>query len=106
MEKKKPTIRINAKAKGSRRELKTKHRLEDSGYTGVKAGGRLGEFDLVMMRPGSLRLIQVKSNRRPPPIEMEAIREFHLKTGDTLTVTKEAWIWKDYQRAPIIEEVP
>lgn len=71
----------------------------------MKAGGSLGEFDLVMMKPGSLRLIQVKSNRRPPPKEMEAISEYELKTGDSVTVSKEVWIWKDYAREPIIEIV-
>ena len=97
--------RINAKRKGNQRELKTKHLLEKSGYKGIKAGGSLGEFDLVMMRPGSLRLVQVKSNRRPPPVEMEAIREFELKTGDVVTISKEVWIWKDYKREPLIEVV-
>ena len=97
--------KINTKRKGNQRELKTKHLLEQSGYKGVKAGGSLGEFDLVMMRSGSLRLIQVKSNRRPPPIEREAIANYELKTGDVVTVSKEIWVWKDYAREPIIEVV-
>lgn len=100
-----PKTRINAKRKGARQELRTKHLLEQSGYKGVKAGGSLGEFDLVMMRPGSIRLIQVKSNRRPPPAEREAIAEYELKTGDTVTVSKEIWVWKDYVREPNIEIV-
>jgi len=102
---KKPRIRINTKRKGSRNELKTKKLLESTGYRGVKSGGSLGEFDLIMMGLGSLRLIQVKSNRRPPPAEREAISEFPVKTGDTLQVTKEIWVWKDYAREPLIEIV-
>jgi len=102
---KKPRIRINTKRKGNRNELKTKKLLESTGYRGVKSGGSLGEFDLVMLGPGSLRLIQVKSNRRPPPHEREAIAEFIIKTGDTLVCTKEIWVWKDYAREPLIEVV-
>jgi len=102
---KKPRIRINTKRKGNRNELKSKKLLESTGYRGVKSGGSLGEFDLIMMGPGSLRLIQVKSNRRPPPAEREAIAEFPIKTGDTLKVSKEIWVWKDYAREPLIEIV-
>ena len=46
---KKPRVRINTKRKGSRNELKTKKLLESTGYRGVKSGGSLGEFDLVML---------------------------------------------------------
>ena len=103
--KKKPRVRINTKRKGNRNELKTKKLLESTGYRGVKSGGSLGEFDLVMLGSGSLRLIQVKSNRRPPPAEREAISEFPIKTGETLKVSKEIWVWKDYAREPLIEIV-
>ena len=98
-------IRINTKRKGNRNERRTKKLLEATGYRGVKSGGSLGEFDLIMMGPGSCRLIQVKSNRRPPPAEREAIAEFPIKTGDTLTVSKEIWVWKDRIKEPVIEIV-
>ena len=105
MVKKKPRVRINTKRKGSRNELRTKKLLESTGYKGVKSGGSLGEFDLVMLGPGSCRLIQVESNRRPPPAEREAIAEFPIKTGDQLTVSKEIWVWKDRMKEPLIEIV-
>jgi len=103
--KKKPRVRINAKRKGNRNERRTKKLLEATGYRGVKSGGSLGEFDLIMMGPGSVRLIQVKSNRRPPPAERETIAEFPIKTGDQLTVSKEIWVWKDRIKEPMIEIV-
>ena len=95
--------RINTKRKGSRNELKVKHLLEKAGYIGTKSAASLGEFDLVMFRPGSLRLIQVKSNRMASPAERDAIEQCCVKTGDTLTVSKEIWVIKDRQREPIIK---
>ena len=99
----KDRARINTKRKGSRNELKVKKILEKAGYIGTKSAASLGEFDLVMFRPGSLRLIQVKSNRNASPAEREAIAECGVKTGDTLVVSKEIWIMKDREKEPIIK---
>jgi len=79
------------KRKGSNRELEVQHLLEAIGWHVTKAGGSLGEWDLVCVHPVlGTRLIQVKSNRCPAA-EREALLEFHVAPG----VSKEIWIVVD-----------
>jgi len=89
---------INAKAKGARVELKTRDWLEKRGYKVTKSGGSLGEFDLIAINEHRILLIQVKSNRQPPPKERAAIRAFKCPWS----CRKEVWVWKDYARKPTI----
>ena len=90
-----------SKAKGARTERKAKKILESAGYFVIKAGASLGEWDLVAIGKKQCRLIQVKTNRRPGRVEMEQMREFKSPNY----ATKELWVWKDYAREPIIEEL-
>ena len=53
----------NAKAKGSRQERRSMALLEAAGYSCVKSGGSLGEWDVVALGPQGVVLVQVKSNQ-------------------------------------------
>jgi Holliday junction resolvase len=58
---------VNAKAKGSHFERKTKAIYEQDGFYVTKAGGSLGAADLVCLKAGRRpRLVQVKSGRGGP----------------------------------------
>lgn len=82
---------MNAKAKGSRAELEIVHLLELQGYSCCKAGGSLGAWDIVGISPNHIRLIQSKSNRRPPPAEMETLKSFRCPVN----CSKEVWVRMD-----------
>jgi len=92
---------MKTKAKGSRQERKVKKILEAKGFFCVKSGASLSEFDLICWNKGVVRFIQVKSNYCPPK-EKKKIKRFKIIPGNG---RKEIWIWKDYQRKPIIEIV-
>ena len=92
---------IKTKAKGSRRERKVKKILENQGYICLKSAASLGIFDLVCFNGKEIRFIQVKSNYCPPK-EKRKIKEFDLLPPNS---KKEIWVFKDYQREPIIEIV-
>lgn len=81
------------KAKGARQERRAKAHLEGEGYHVVKAGGSLGVFDLVALHPDyGIRLIQVKSNRKPGRQEMDALRAFQCHAS----WRKELWVYRDH----------
>jgi Holliday junction resolvase len=68
---------MNAKAKGARSERKVKKYLEEHGWYVTKAGASLGIWDLIAVRAsGVVRLIQVKTNRRPSKRETETMQQF------------------------------
>jgi Holliday junction resolvase len=90
---------MNMKAKGSRRERQARKILEASGHYVVKAGGSLGIFDLVAVSPLGARLIQVKSNHKPRPVERERLEQFPCFSF----ATKEIWIFYDWMQEPNIE---
>jgi len=91
----------NAKAKGSRNELRTAKLLEESGYVCTKAGGSLGCWDLIAVGPVDVVLAQVKSNRWPPKQEMETMRNFVIPPGVRKLVVR----WRDYQKLPDVREL-
>lgn len=91
----------NAKRKGSRNEHKAIRILEAAGYYCTRAAASLGVFDIVAVSKQGLRLIQVKSNRPPGPIEREAIELFAAPPG----ASKEIWVFHDRQQQPIIRVV-
>lgn len=100
--------RVNTKAKGNRRERQAKKSLEEQGYLVTKAGGSLGIWDLVGLKVEGLArdgyyvacCIQVKSNRMPGKEEMKRLNESAKRLYPD--VCCEIWIYKDYQREPII----
>ncbi len=75
--------------------------LERVGYLVTKAGGSLGAFDIIALNRQGVRCIQVKSNRRPGPLEMERLREATKQVPSNATV--EVWVIKDGQKEPMIE---
>jgi hypothetical protein len=91
-----------SKRKGTRNEHKAIQILEAAGYHCTRAAGSLGLFDIVAISRQGIRLVQVKTNRDAAPAEREAIELFE---GVPPGATKEAWIFRDYQRAPIIREI-
>lgn len=90
-----------AAEKGYRNERKTVKVLETAGFLVTKSGGSLGLFDLIAVGSRIIRLIQVKSNRNASPVEREQIRDLRVPPN----CTKEVWVWRDYQRKPIIYEL-
>ena len=55
---------INHKRKGYRVERNIRLFLESSGWKVVRAGGSLGEADLVCIKNGKCMLLQVKSTKK------------------------------------------
>lgn len=53
-----------AKAKGYRVERKIRLIFEKSGWRVIRAGGSLGDADLVCLKEGRVILIQVKSSKK------------------------------------------
>lgn len=91
--------RINTAAKGRRLEHKTIKLLEAAGYVCTRAAGSKGVWDIIAIGPVGIRLIQVKANKPPGPLEREQMGEFQAPAN----ATKEMWVWKDRAREPIIK---
>lgn len=92
---------MNCKAKGNRLERKTISRLEAAGYLCVRSAASLGPFDIVAANRLGFRVIQVKSNCWPGPIERESMREAAKNLPPNTTV--ECWRWNDRSREPLIK---
>lgn len=74
-------------------------RLEAVGYKCTRSAASLGEWDVIAIGAHGTRLVQVKANRRPGSVEMEALNSFEVPPH----TSKEVWVWKDRAREPIIE---
>jgi Holliday junction resolvase len=92
---------MNCKAKGSRAEAKSRRMLGVQGYSVTKSGGSLGLFDLIGISRDSMVCVQVKANRGPRSVEMEALRAFACPPG----CRKEVHIWRDRCAAPQIRKL-
>ncbi|MDV2503049.1 MAG: hypothetical protein RX318_03770 [bacterium] len=90
------------KEKGRKRELRARKMLEACGFMVVRAAGSHGLFDLVAVSSKHIKLIQVKTNRKPPPAEMEELRAFR---APRCCATKEVWTFYDGTKEPFIEEI-
>lgn len=91
---------MNRKAKGNRNEYKTMRLLESLGYECFRMAGSLGAFDVIGISASDVLLVQVKSNRLPCSVEIEAIKLF--KTPDNCR--KIVHVWKDRQRLPLVKD--
>lgn len=91
---------MNTSAKGARNERKARRMLEAVGYTVVRAAASLGLFDLVSFGRVGLRLVQVKTNRKPSRAERARIASFDNLPANS---TREVWLFLDRQREPKIE---
>jgi Holliday junction resolvase len=67
---------MQAKAKGTRRELASRRLLEAAGYTVFRMAGSHGLFDLIGISVTDIILVQVKSRDWPSRTEGEAITAF------------------------------
>ena len=91
----------NCKAKGSRAEHRCMRILEAAGYACCRSAASLGIFDIIAVGPKDFRLVQVKSNRWPGSVEMEAIALFTAPAN----CSKEVWKFMDRVRMPSIRIV-
>lgn len=92
---------MNGKAKGTRNEHKSRDRHLGAGACVVRAGGSLGLFDLVALYGDYALLIQVKSNRWPGTVEMQALSQFIAPHYGRKIVER----WDDYAKSPLVREV-
>ena len=85
---------MNTKAKGTRNEHKTMRCLEAIGYACTRAAASLGLWDVIAIGAHDVRCIQVKSNRWPGSVEMEALELFECPR----CVSREVWRWDDQEK--------
>lgn len=92
---------VNRKAKGTRNERRAKAKLEAESWLVVRAAGSLGLFDLVALHPDyGVKLIQVKTNRRPRGKELTPLRAFLCSPW-----RKEIWVYWDGRRDPDVMSI-
>jgi Holliday junction resolvase len=92
---------MNRKAKGNRNEHKTIKLLESLGYSCFRMAGSLGKFDVIGISATDFVCVQVKSNRMPGTVEIEAIKNFNAPAN----CRKLIHVWQDRQRLPFVKEV-
>lgn len=92
---------MNAKAKGSRNERRSKALLEAAGYSVTRAAGSLGAWDLIGVSSTDMVLCQVKTRDWPGSIEMETLRSFPVPPNARRIVHR----WRDGERRPDVKEI-
>ena len=92
---------MNAKAKGTRNERRSKALLEASGYSVCRAAASLGAWDLVAIGSTDVVLCQVKTRDWPGAAEMEALQAFAAPPNCRKILHR----WRDRQRVPDVREL-
>jgi Holliday junction resolvase-like predicted endonuclease len=92
---------MNAKAKGTRLEHRSRALLEAAGYQVVRAAGSLGDFDLVGIGRTDFVLVQVKSRQFPGPLERAALAESVCPPNTRKLLHR----WRPRQRQPDVMEL-
>jgi hypothetical protein len=92
---------LNCKAKGTRNEHRSMILLEKSGYRCTRSAASLGCWDIVGVGENDFVLVQVKSNRPPPPIEMAELYDFRCPKNCKRLIH----IWHDRQHLPEVREL-
>lgn len=90
-----------SKSRGTRNEHRTMRLLETMGYRCTRSAASLGEWDVIAVGVTDTLLVQVKSNRWPPPAEMAVLREFVCPPG----VRKVVHRWDTRKSLPQVMEV-
>jgi Holliday junction resolvase len=90
-----------SKRKGTRNEHRTIRLLEAAGYQCIRAGASLGVWDVIAIGPHDIVLVQVKTNRWPGSVEMEAMKLFVAPPNARKVVHR----WNDRARLPVLREV-
>jgi len=86
-----------SKRKGTRIEYKVQELLEAVGFKCVRSAGSHGPFDIAAFHTSMNMLVQVKSNRRPSPDEIDEMRTWNVPDN---TVRAYA-VWKDREKYPV-----
>jgi len=92
---------MNAKAKGTRNEHRSKAILEAAAYAVCRAAASLGVWDLVAIRSADVVLCQVKTRDWPGVAEMETLRSFPAPPNARKLVHR----WRHRQRLPDVREL-
>jgi Holliday junction resolvase len=92
---------VNAKAKGSRNERRSRALLESAGYAVTRAAASLGVWDLVGIGSTDVVLVQVKSRDWPSSVEMEALQLFPAPSNARKLVHR----WRERERLPDVREL-
>jgi uncharacterized protein with GYD domain len=92
---------MNAKAKGTHNEHRSKALLEASGYAVTRAAASLGAWDLVAVGTTDFVLCQVKTRDWPGSVEMETLRLFPCPSNCRKLVHR----WRHRQRMPDVREL-
>ncbi len=92
---------MSSKAKGTRREHRSRALLAADGYAVVRAAGSHGAFDLVGISTAGVVLVQVKSRDWPGTAEMAEMAAFPTPTNARKLIHR----WRDGMRAPDVREV-
>lgn len=94
---------MDRKRKGTRLERRSIKMLEAAGYLCIRAAGSLGPIDVAAINCLGIRLIQIKSNAWPGPVEREGLRQ--VAQGLPANTTIECWRWNDCARQPLIKSL-
>lgn len=92
---------MNAKAKGTRNEHRSRALLEAQGYAVTRAASSLGLWDLVGVSQADCILVQAKSNRWPSRAERTRLLAFPCPTGTVKVLHR----WRDGERQPDRQEL-
>ena len=92
---------MKTKAKGTRREHKSKLLLEAAGYEVIRAAGSHGVWDLWGISSTDIVLVQVKSRDLPYGAEREAMEAFQVPPNCRKLVHR----WKDGEKLPDVIEL-
>ena len=87
---------MKTKAKGTRREHDVIKMWEAVGAKCIRSAGSFGPFDIIVHFEGFEILIQVKSNRKPPPEEIEEMKMW----PSAQNRLKGYCVWKDGESGP------
>lgn len=92
---------MNAKAKGSRNERRSRAILEGAGYAVTRAAASLGAWDLIAIGSTDVVLVQVKTRDWPGAVELETLRDFPAPPNARKLLHR----WRDGERTPDVREV-
>jgi len=92
---------INKSRKGRRNEHKSIKLLESLGYYCQRAAASKGLFDIIAISVSEVLLVQVKSNRWPSVLEVEAMKLLPTPANSRKLVH----CWQDNQKIPLVKEL-
>lgn len=92
---------MNAKAKGTRNEHRSRVLLESVGYAVTRAAASLGAWDLIGISSTDVVVVQVKTRDWPGSVEMEGLMGFPVPPG----VRKLVHRWRHGARRPDVREL-